>query len=916
MTAVLRIAVKNDTAAGLSDVRRDVEAGLQSVARLDDALPTTSVSTLRDEIRNLASETQRGFAESTGQAAEFGRAMPFDAIRRTSAEMSGLGRELQKVEQQERQQIVVIAQLKEGLMDWTADFISDAKVIGGVLRDTGSATIDLLAKLKQLEETNRAVAIATGLAEGAVIRTTAALAGYGAQAGVGLTTLAAARVGILAYEAAWARTGKTIVQSVEASERQKMALVRLRSDAEAAGVSVVAYAKTTGQSLDDLSAKIETNYDRIMVARQKLSESAGSLITREASILAKDLAVLTGLKSAADVASAAWKEADAAATRGASNLIENLNSLRSLTEGLGDSLNGAGSTQRGKDNRSLEDARKREIDDFERLRAVNASLQTAATARAEATRLAGLTTTAMVDAEITKQKERAGILASIDKFDEAAQAKHLERLTELDQKRRQIDKAREEASRDDLTLMRELQAESKRRQADDLAGLDALIRKEKQRADELRQRNEFDKAAQNQHSQVVVELEQRRTNAIHAETEKRKSLEWEYAKTQQAARHQAERDEMAHYDRRLKLAQDYYASAEKLQASERSLGRELQSDIRQSAQQTRLDRLQAANASQAELQQAAFRARAEQLQATGASEAQIGAVRAQALQAKLAAEKQAAESEANLRKQTLQAEIAADQEAIDAELDARKKSAKTAEELQRAEAEHAEKALKHTYDSARKWLKLETELQREEMQRQVQARQAKAQMEESVERDKLRRLSQLREMATNAINKGGAQERLQEMRQQLSQRDVARQVGNRRADAAEQDWLKNGSQKFIEDRVAKGAERADAERQAAVRQKQIRNQAFAGGFGDTMRGRTNEQETLNAQNELIKANVQAATATGQLAPIVAQGLQMAAQQAIQASQEALVSRQIAEAAIAALQANGQKTGAQRRGLTR
>lgn len=895
MTAVLRIAVKNDTAAGLRDVRRDVEAGLQSVARLDDALPTSSVSALRDEIRSLASDTQRGFATSGRAAADYGKSLPSAEISQTRDEVRQLAERVAQADEEMRASAASSATAANRLTTLITGYISLKIAIFGVSTAFSLMTlparlaftaIELGAKtslfaIRQLADGTQALAKLVPESQRAAV----AIAGLVGPSQIARTAISrafnigpqllGAQIALTAFEAVMARTGKRVVGEMEdfsrATEAQVEAFNRLADEANAAGITIDEAMQNAGKTWDDFGVRIvpqvETNLDRIHQATGRLGSALAKPFHEG---IAAGKTLISEWWAIPGIVGDVWRAIDAKATAGADNLVDNLTVLQTGYEQvvLAARAHAAVGTnperiaaykaevellrEQAEVTARLTKLNADNRDDFAIVRRLTAEREAQAKSRGEAERLASIKTVAGIDAEIQKIRERIG---------QAAQ-------------------------------------EGKLSAGKDKEGRPVLTNTGRELTEQLAQ------------------LDRQRTVVAEQETRKREQLEKDYADRQKAINDELQREHEDHYARRLKLAQDYYASAEKLQASERSLGRELQSDIRQSAQQTRLDRLQAANASQAELQQAAIRARAEQLQATGASEAQIGAVRAQALQAKLAAEKQAAESEANLRKQTLQAEIAAEQEAIDAELDARKKSAKTAEELQRAEAEHAEKALKQTYDSARKWLKLETELQREEMQRQVQARQAKAQMEESVERDKLRRLSQLREMATNAINKGGAQERLQEMRQQLSQRDVARQIGNRRADAAEQDWLKNGSQKFIEDRVAKGAERADAERQAAVRQKQIRNQAFAGGFGDTMRGRTNEQETLNAQNELIKANVQAATATGQLAPIVAQGLQMAAQQAIQASQEALVSRQIAEAAIAALQANGQKHRAAQGGLRR
>lgn len=151
---------------------------------------------------------------------------------------------------------------------------------------------------------------------------------------------------------------------------------------------------------------------------------------------------------------------------------------------------------------------------------------------------------------------------------------------------------------------------------------------------------------------------------------------------------------------------------------------------------------------------------------------------------------------------------------------------------------------------------------------------------------------------------GGASDQIEQVKQSLSQRDVATQVGKQREAAAllEFDRGANDKRNQLREQGMLGAQ-ADA-RVEAERRKVALN-AFTGGFRDTMRGK-NADEATAAQNQLISAITNNAAASGELAPLVAQGLQQAAQQAIQASQEAIQAKAIAQQVLNALGASQQR----------
>lgn len=152
---------------------------------------------------------------------------------------------------------------------------------------------------------------------------------------------------------------------------------------------------------------------------------------------------------------------------------------------------------------------------------------------------------------------------------------------------------------------------------------------------------------------------------------------------------------------------------------------------------------------------------------------------------------------------------------------------------------------------------------------------------------------------------GGGSDQIEALRNSLSQRDVAKQVGNQRAQAAVQefDLTANDWRNRLRDQ---GVDGAAADARIANRRRQVERDAFSRGFGDVVRGKASPDEIAGAQNNMIQAVVQNAQASGELTPVVAQGLAQAAQQAIQATQDAQQAKAIAMQVLNALNANGQR----------
>ena len=143
----------------------------------------------------------------------------------------------------------------------------------------------------------------------------------------------------------------------------------------------------------------------------------------------------------------------------------------------------------------------------------------------------------------------------------------------------------------------------------------------------------------------------------------------------------------------------------------------------------------------------------------------------------------------------------------------------------------------------------------------------------------------------------------------ITQQDLAKQIGNRRAAAAGAEFDNSDQAANMRRRLeSQGVEAPDIGRRMRAMREQVQQRAFAQGAGDVNRGRASQDELAAAQNDLVQANVRAAIETGKLAPVVAQGLAQAAAQAINAANEAAQARQIAEQVAAAL---GQSTPGRR-----
>ena len=202
--------------------------------------------------------------------------------------------------------------------------------------------------------------------------------------------------------------------------------------------------------LADGTTILESNLDRVNAAASRF----GSDVSRDFKEAADAAATLIDIVNPfPDI----WKEIDKVATKSAENLVDNIGLVR---QGYNDSVislrafavemqGGSGEAYK-KEIESLRELsewhakmdqqRANEISHFDRLRDANAATEARAAARGEAERIASFKSTAAIDAEIQKMKDKAGQQAAALKFDEAAQTAFNSTMIALEQRRQAVEK--------------------------------------------------------------------------------------------------------------------------------------------------------------------------------------------------------------------------------------------------------------------------------------------------------------------------------------------------------------------------------------------------------------------------------------------------------------------------------------------
>jgi hypothetical protein len=203
-------------------------------------------------------------------------------------------------------------------------------------------------------------------------------------------------------------------------------------------------------------------------------------------------------------------------------------------------------------------------------------------------------------------------------------------------------------------------------------------------------------------------------------------------------------------------------------------------------------------------------------------------------------------------------------------------------EIPKQEADAYKKAIdeerKRQQDAADAALKEAESLAQQRLDIKIKFIELERQAEEDAAQKRLDILKAERDARVKLIEQADGGKLLQNAKQAIDPRDVARQVGAQRAAAARE--------KFTRDNAG-GLDLSDAN---AVRQFNAqRNQAAAAagrqGFRDVATGRASEQEIGQAQTSLIQASAQQAVAAGQLGASTAQALIQAANNQQQLAQQ-------------------------------
>lgn len=243
--------------------------------------------------------------------------------------------------------------------------------------------------------------------------------------------LTGASLALSAHSALLGATGIKYEQLTGATEEQRIAWSKLRAEADALHLSIERLAKQKGIELESLGVSRTSNRDRVHQAAGEL----GSSITRPLGDLA------AGARTAwreLSLLKPVWDEIDAATTRGAQNMVDNLGLLRQLAEAAGDKLMWSGYTEAAKAQERLGKSLEASVDDFQRLRGVHGRLAQEQQDAEHARGIAAIQTLADLDARVRKEQQLAGELAAANRFTEDDATRVYQTLGALERRRSQI----------------------------------------------------------------------------------------------------------------------------------------------------------------------------------------------------------------------------------------------------------------------------------------------------------------------------------------------------------------------------------------------------------------------------------------------------------------------------------------------
>lgn len=247
--------------------------------------------------------------------------------------------------------------------------------------------------------------------------------------------------------------------------------------------------------LADGTKVVESNLDRVRAAASRLGGD-----------FARDFG---GARDAAkefydsiNIIPSVWKAIDPVATRGAENLISNINLVRRA-------YNGAGADLADWQAKMVEQ-RAKEAEGFAMLGRANQELAARQEYRAEQQRLASINTIEGLNREIQATKEAAGAAATAGKFDAAAKEEYYQKLDYLELQRSKITENVEKARREQFNQSRKAHEEAINAEQDKLGEYMARLQEVydleyKRGQDRMRMARELQSTARSQDTDTAME---------------------------------------------------------------------------------------------------------------------------------------------------------------------------------------------------------------------------------------------------------------------------------------------------------------------------------------------------------------------------------------------------------------------------
>lgn len=371
---------------------------------------------------NLKDNASPGLQELEDQLAETGQ-----ASLDTSQQMRTLS-------DAEREQITVIhehkgawIQLAAALINAGATFIS----VSGKIRQTAMWTgtlRDIMAGAGRASSNLTGGLASVAARGGTLVRLLPLLAGGAVVVGAGL---AATAYGAVKLVGALDAASKKLEQTQHATAEQKKEFAELRKEADALRVSIEEAASRAGVDLERLGVAGAGNIARIKEATADLTGSVARPLRDLVLAYAEVGAEVLGLNRA-------WQGAVTQAKTWTDNVVENLNSLRKGADDLADFALGPGYSKIAKEQAEWAANLQATEENFQRLRDSHAKFAKDQETAAENRRVAALETTAQIDNEIFKERERAGQLAAQRRLSAEEAEAHYRKLNALEQRRTQI----------------------------------------------------------------------------------------------------------------------------------------------------------------------------------------------------------------------------------------------------------------------------------------------------------------------------------------------------------------------------------------------------------------------------------------------------------------------------------------------